>query len=49
MRVIYCFFLLASACASHGVRCDGRLQPINSPAPRAAMTVPPQTAVKVVP
>jgi hypothetical protein len=25
--------ILMSACSSHAVRCDGRLQPINAPAP----------------
>jgi hypothetical protein len=40
MRVIYCFFLLLPACVSHGVRCDGRLQAINPPAPRVAVTAP---------
>ncbi len=36
MRVIYCLFLLLTACASHAVRCDGRLQPINRSVPTAA-------------
>lgn len=36
MRFIYCLFLLLPACASHVVRCDGRLQPINQPAPPAS-------------
>ncbi len=31
MRVVCCLCLLLSACASHAVRCDGRLQPINPP------------------
>lgn len=33
MRLIYCLLLLLPACTSHVVRCDGRLQPINEPAP----------------
>jgi hypothetical protein len=37
MRVVCCLCLLLTACASHAVRCDGRLQPIN---PRPAVTVP---------
>ena len=49
MRVIYCVFLLLTGCASHTVRCDGRLQPINLPAPTAvtgaaASAVPGATA-----
>ncbi len=40
MRVVYCFFVLLSACATHGVRCDGRLQPINPPAPREVVPAP---------
>jgi len=32
MRVVCCLCLLLTACASHAVRCDGRLQPINPPA-----------------
>jgi hypothetical protein len=31
MRGIFCLLLLLPACASHNVRCDGRLQPINLP------------------
>jgi hypothetical protein len=33
MRWIICTFLLLTACASHGVRCDSHLLPINAPAP----------------
>jgi hypothetical protein len=33
MRLIFCTFLLLTACASHGVRCDRHLLPINAPAP----------------
>jgi hypothetical protein len=29
-------FLLLAGCASHGVRCDGRLTPINASAPSAS-------------
>ena len=39
MRLIICLFLLLPACASHAVRCDGRLQAIN----------PPETAVGATP
>lgn len=31
MRLIICLLLLLTACASHEVRCDGRLQRINQP------------------
>jgi hypothetical protein len=31
MRVFFCLFLLLPACASHAVRCDGRLQRVNLP------------------
>ena len=40
MRAMYCVFLLLPACASHTVRCDGRLQPINPPAARASAASP---------
>jgi len=33
VRMMFFGFLLLTACASHGVRCDGHLQPINPPAP----------------
>jgi hypothetical protein len=46
MRVILSFVLLLSACASHGVRCDGRLLPINGP---AAISEPAGRAVSVTP
>jgi hypothetical protein len=36
MRLLYCLLLALSACTSHVVRCDGRLQPINVPAAGAA-------------
>jgi len=29
MRVIVCLFLLLPGCATHAVRCDGHLHPIN--------------------
>jgi hypothetical protein len=32
MRTILLLSILLSACATHGVRCDQRLQPINLPA-----------------
>ena len=35
MRVFISLALFLTACASHDVRCDGRLQPINQPEPRA--------------
>jgi hypothetical protein len=41
MRLVYCLFLLLPACASHVVRCDGRLQPINQPEPPITATTPP--------
>lgn len=40
MRMMTCFFLLLPGCASHVVRCDARLQPINPPAPRALASAP---------
>lgn len=46
MRVIFCLFLLLPACASHAVRCDGRLLPINMPVAGAgsAGALPPRSA-----
>jgi hypothetical protein len=53
MRMIYCAFLLLTACSSHAVRCDGRLQPINLPAagavPVAAAGAVPGGAPSAVP
>ncbi len=43
MRVFLCLFLFLPACASHGVRCDGRLQPINRPMTAAAPILPPRS------
>jgi hypothetical protein len=40
MRFIYCLFLFLPACTSHVVRCDGRLQPINQPAPPVSAAPP---------
>ncbi|MFZ1905025.1 MAG: hypothetical protein WAU56_06505 [Steroidobacteraceae bacterium] len=46
MKTLYliCVIALASACAQHRVRCDGRLEPINPPpaadAAAASPTVP---------
>jgi hypothetical protein len=31
MRMMLCLFLLLSGCATHAVRCGGRLEPINPP------------------
>jgi hypothetical protein len=33
MRVMVCLFLLLPACATHAVRCDAHLRPINAQAP----------------
>ncbi len=40
MKTISILLLLASlpACATHGVRCDDRLQPINAPRAKVAGT-----------
>ncbi len=46
MRLIFCWYLLLTACASHGVRCDGRLQPINSPAPTLLPAAPTHRSAK---
>jgi hypothetical protein len=35
MRLLYGLFLVLPGCATHDVRCDGRLQPVNLPATRA--------------
>lgn len=40
MRFIFCLFLLLPACTSNVVRCDGRLQPINQPAPPVSAAQP---------
>jgi hypothetical protein len=41
MRLWMSLCLLLSACASHEVRCDSRLQPINNPkASTAAIATP---------
>jgi len=32
MRMMVCLFLMLAGCATHAVRCDGRLVPINLPA-----------------
>jgi hypothetical protein len=31
MRMMVCLFLLLAGCATHAVRCDARLVPINLP------------------
>ena len=36
MRMMVCLFLLLAGCATHVVRCDGRLVPINLPAAGSA-------------
>ena len=36
MRCLFVLFFLLTACTSQSVRCDGRLQPINRPAPAPA-------------
>ncbi len=46
MRLIFCSYLLLTACASHGVRCDGHLQPINSPAPILVPAAPADPSAK---
>lgn len=43
MRLLYCLLFVLSACTSHAVRCDGRLQPINPAAGVAARTMAPAT------
>jgi hypothetical protein len=44
MRVVCCLCLLLTACASHAVRCDGHLQPINPrpvvPGPATPRSIP---------
>jgi len=44
MRLWMSLCLLLSACASHQVRCDSRLQPINNPKLSAAASVAPRGA-----
>ena len=46
MRLILCWYLLLTACASHGVRCHGHLQPINSPAPNLLPAATPDRSAK---
>jgi hypothetical protein len=46
MRLIFCWYLLLTACASHGVRCDSRLQPINPPAPISLPAAPTDWSAK---
>ena len=36
MRMMVCLFLLLAGCATHAVRCDARLVPINPPAATSA-------------
>ena len=42
MRMMPCLFLLLVGCATHAVRCDARLVPINLPAasPAGAAAMP---------
>jgi hypothetical protein len=35
-RFIICLSILLQGCASHAVRCESHLQPINAPAPKSA-------------
>jgi hypothetical protein len=42
MRTMFCWFLLLPACASHEVRCDGHLRPINPPAVKATAGAMPE-------
>jgi hypothetical protein len=46
MRMIYCSFLLLAACATHDVRCDRHLQPINPPAAKVLLETPPARSAK---
>jgi hypothetical protein len=43
MRAISCLFFLLQACASHDVRCDEHIQPINQPSPSASQAELPPT------
>jgi len=42
-RWILCFTVVLQACASHAVRCDTHLQPINAPAAKSAPAGPAAT------
>jgi uncharacterized lipoprotein YmbA len=48
MRLLFCALFLLSGCASHKLRCDAHLLPINPPAPAPApaqgAAAPPQGA-----
>jgi hypothetical protein len=44
MRLWMSLCILLTACASHVVRCDSRLQPINNPKTSAATIVAPRSA-----
>jgi hypothetical protein len=37
-RFVICLTLFLQACASHVVRCDARLQPINAPAAKSVLS-----------
>lgn len=45
MVVVVCMAVLATGCAAHELRCDGRLEPINVPA-GAAATQPREAAAE---
>ena len=48
MRTIVCLSLLLAACASHDVRCDGKLRPINLPSAGVAAPAAPTAAAAAV-
>ena len=46
MRTMVCLFLLLAGCATHAVRCDARLVPINLPAAGADASSASNAAVR---
>jgi hypothetical protein len=46
MRLVFCSILLLTACASHDVRCDAHLRPINPPASSANTATQPAQSPK---
>jgi hypothetical protein len=48
-RFILCLTVFLHACASHAVRCDAHLQPINAPADKSAAAGKPVSAGKAAP
>ena len=46
MRMMICLFLLLAGCATHEVRCDARLVPINLPAAGAAASAASNATVR---